>query len=268
MAMFLENLLGSTCKISVLRTLLFNPEKNFTINELAREAGCSPSTIYAQLAEIKEVTIYDPVTKTLEADMSNPYLIVLKKLFEVEKKVVETQNIFNVLSKSGQYYLTGESAIVARGLSRDFTVELNLLHLMADRKIVKIRGPLSVYSPIKIVIEEGKILPEDYDEIEISFQGWSGRIPVATVERAVIDALRRIDLIEKLDDVVEALLSPMMEIDEVLRMAKKRNVPKRTLAILQAILVTSGTIKEEKRINLPRKTWKLIEEAVQHVLAG
>ncbi len=266
--MFLETFLGSSCKISVLRILALNPEKSFTVTELAKRAGCSPSTVYAQITEMKGVVVYNPAARTIGINLLSPYFKVLENLFNTERKTMVLKDIFSVLSSFGQYYLTGETAIIVRGLTRDLTMEPNMLHLIGDRGIVKVRGPLSAYSPVKVIIEEEKIFPEDYDEIEVSFRGWSGQAPVATVEKAIIDVLRRVDLVDKLDDVVELLLSPIVEIKDVLKIAKERYSAKNTLNILNAILTTAGVVEGKGKVKLPRKVLLMIEEAVQHVLGS
>jgi hypothetical protein len=220
----IEKLLGTSAKVSAARVLVANPDRSFSLNELASASGCSPSTLYQQLDDLIGI-VAERTPEGIRVMKGSPLIAPLKRLFSVEKKLQAQQSIFEALSRLGRYYVTGSSGLYLRGLGRDFAPRIEKYLIICERRVAKSRGTLlSGFSEPRLRLVEDRISPADYDEIEVLIPSVKvKRLPVAVPERAIADSLWR--MADEGSDVAVtayAVLEKIVDMELAKKYARKR----------------------------------------------
>lgn len=274
----LEKILGTSGKISLLRAMLTARDECFSLNELARVSGLSTSTAFKEIRDLLGTLVdYDPLTKKYRA-RETPLSEALREIFELEKKMFKKAeaNIFGLLSGLGSYYITGTSAIVLRGLGRDFTASTDSLMIICDRKVSKVRGALmSLFPSYRLLLLEERIRPADFVEGEVYFGGAVARANLAVLEKAVIDALwgPRWEG-ENILYAMYCLLEQPLDIELLKRYAKGKGprVEGRLRGVMEIIGRATGTSYRLKDLRVGMGLEKSLrmkaEEVVERVLRG
>ena len=215
----IEKLLGTSAKVSAARVLVLNPDRSFSLNELASASGCSPSTLYQQLDDLVGV-IAERTPEGIRVLKGSPLIATLRRLFSVEKQLQGEHSVFEVLSRLGRYYVTGSSGLYLRGLGRDFAPRIEKYLIICERRVAKSRGTLlSGFSEPRLCLLEDRVSPADFEEIEVLIPSVRAkRLPVAVPERAVADSLWR--MAEEGPDVVMAAYAVLEKIVDI-ELAKK-----------------------------------------------
>ena len=120
----------------------------------------------------------------------------MRELFSCERKLIKDKdyNLFSLLNELGSYYITGSSAIVFRGLSYELQPSTASIFIVGERKIAKFRGLLrNIFSKYNLLIVEQSIEPKDYVEVEVYFENRFEKANLAILEKAIADALWKID---------------------------------------------------------------------------
>lgn len=183
--------MGTTAKIAILRVMLRNWDRDFSINELSKAAGLSPSTVFKEIKDLQTVVWRDPLTGKYRVRKMR-FTKTLRELFDIETETLATRKLglIDQLSGLGAYYISGTAAIILRGLARDFTTEPDPLLIICDRKISKLRGFLTnAYPRYRVLLVEDKIRPADFTENEVWIEGRTQKTYLAVVEKAVADAI-------------------------------------------------------------------------------
>jgi hypothetical protein len=220
----IEKILGTSAKVSATRVLVANPERSFSLNELASASGCSPSTLYQQLDDLVG-TIAERTPKGIRVLKGSPFIVPLRRLFSVEKHLQGEDSIFETLSRLGRYYVTGSSGLYLRGLGRDFAPRIEKYLIICERRVAKSRGTLLFgFSGPQLRLLEDRVSPADFEEIEVHIPSEKAvRLPVAVPERAIVDSLWRVA--EEGPDVVMvvyALLEKIVDVELVKKYARRR----------------------------------------------
>ena len=223
----IERVLGTSAKVSAARVLVLNPERWFSLNELASASGCSPSTIYQQVDDLVAV-IAERRPRGIRVLKGSPLFAPLKRLFLVEKQLQREGSIFEVLSRLGRYYVTGASALYLRGLGRDFSPKIENYLVVCERMVTKSRGSLlsNFLEPRLRLVEDG-VYPADFEEIEVLVPFVRARrLPVAVPEKAIADSLWRIaDEGSDVLVVVYVMLEKMIDVELIKKYARRRGRP-------------------------------------------
>jgi hypothetical protein len=220
----IEKILGTSTKVSAARVLVLNPDRSFSLNELASASGCSPSTLYQQLDDLVGV-IAERAPEGIRVLKGNRLIAPLRKLFSVEKQLQGEHSIFEVLSELGRYYVTGSSGLYLRGLGRDFAPGIRKYLIICERRVAKSRGTLlSGFREPRLSLLEDKVSTADFEEIEVLIPSVRAkRLPVAVPERAIADSLWR--MAEEGPDVAMAayaMLEKIVDIDLAKKYARRR----------------------------------------------
>jgi hypothetical protein len=220
----IEKVLGTSAKVSAARVLILNPDRSFSLNELASASGCSPSTLYQQLDDLVGV-IAERTPEGIRVLKGSPLIAPLRRLFSVEKQLQGEHSIFEVLSELGRYYVTGSSGLYLRGLGRDFAPRIEKYLIICERKVAKSRGTLlSGFSEPRLCLLEDKVSTADFEEIEVLIPSVRAkRLPVAVPERAIADSLWR--MAEEGPDVIiaaYALLEKIIDVELAKKYARRR----------------------------------------------
>ena len=268
----LERILGSTARVSLLRVLLTSEQRDWSINELARRAGISTSTAHKEVKNLLGIVLsQDPLTKKYLVEESQ-FTQVLGELFRLEAEKLKAGDIFSTLSELGFYYLSGSSAIILRGLSRDFLKAPNSFLFMCDRKISKLRGALLSLFPYKMLFVEEKIEPNDFSEVEVYFEGEIRRTNLAVLEKAVVDAIWKYSWEkDNITHVVYCLLEQPLDFELLVKYAKRkgRSVEGRLQTVLEILSRATGrkyilgNLRPERE---SREFRRKVEAAVEDVL--
>lgn len=220
----IERVLGTSAKVSAARVLVLNPERSFSLNELASASGCSPSTIYQQVDALVAV-IAERTPQGIRVLKESPLFAPLKRLFLVEKQLQREGSVFEVLSRLGRYYVTGASALHLRGLGRDFSPKIESYSVVCERRVTKSRGSLiSNFLTPRVRIIEDRVYPADFEEIEVLMPSVTARrLPVAVPEKAIADSLWRItDESSDVVVVVYVMLEKMIDVRLIKKYARRR----------------------------------------------
>jgi hypothetical protein len=220
----IEKVLGTSAKVSAARVLILNPDRSFSLNELASASGCSPSTLYQQLDDLVGV-VAERAPEGIRVVKSSPLIAPLRRLFSVEKRLQGEHSVFEVLSGLGRYYITASSGLYLRGLGRDFAPRIEKYLIICERKVAKSRGTLlSGFSEPRLCLLEDKVSTSDFEEIEVLIPSMRAkRLPVAVPERAIADSLWR--MAEEGPDVViaaYALLEKIIDVELAKKYARRR----------------------------------------------
>jgi hypothetical protein len=222
----IEKLLGTSTKVSAARVLVLNPERTFSLNELASASGCSPSTLYQQVDDLVGV-IAERAPEGIRVLRDSPIFVPLRRLFLVEKQLQGERSVFEALSRLGRYYVTGSSGLYLRGLGRDFSPKIEKYLVVCDRRVAKSRGALlsNLLEP-RVRLVEDRVSPTDFEEIEVFIPSMKvRRLPVAVPERAIADSLWRME--EEGTDVVMvvyAVLEKIVDVELVKKYARRRGI--------------------------------------------
>ncbi|MEM2866840.1 MAG: helix-turn-helix domain-containing protein [Candidatus Hadarchaeales archaeon] len=270
----LEKILGSSGKVSLLRALLTSGEEEFSLNELARRSGLSPSTALRELGELAELVEYDPFRKRYRAK-ETPLSKPLRELFDLERMKVGKSSLLTLLPQLGFYYLSGTPSLLLRGMGRDFTASPQRLMILCDRRISKVRGALlSLFPSYQLLLLEERMDPRDYLGGEVCFQGRMVEVNLAVTEKAVVDSLWRWRWEgENLVQALYCLLEQPLDLDLLKGYARRkgRKVEARLRRVLEVAGRAGGArfspegLRPEK---VERKFEELVEEAVDRVLRG
>ncbi|MEM3519651.1 MAG: hypothetical protein QW179_01405 [Candidatus Hadarchaeales archaeon] len=272
----LEKILGTSGKISLLRSMLTGGKESFSLNELARMSGLSTSTAFKEIRDLLDVVVdYNSSTKKY-AVKESPLSKAMREIFELEKKMVKEAGatVFDLLSGLGSYYVSGTSAIILRGLARDFTASTNSLMIICDRKVSKSRGAiLSFFPSYNILLLEEKIRPADFSEGEVYFEGRVVNTNLATLEKAVVDALWKPRWEgENISYAIYCLLEQPLDTELLKRYAKEKGpkVEERLTGVMEIITRATGASWDLKGLRARRGLEKSlgikVEEAIERVL--
>ena len=274
----IEKILGTSAKVSAVRVLVLNPDRSFSLNELASASGCSPSTLHQQLNDLVGV-IAERTPEGIRVLKGSRLIAPLGRLFSVEKQLQGERSIFEVLSRLGRYYVTGSSGLYLRGLGRDFAPRIEKYLIICERRVAKSRGTLlSAFKEPRLCLLEDKVSPADFEEIEVLIPSLSAkRLPVAVPERAIADSLWR--MAEEGPDVViaaYALLEKIIDVELAKKYARRRGalVEARMRWLLneinragrRTVFDLSGLRSGPARI--PRKVAGEIQGAIMRVLGS
>jgi hypothetical protein len=271
----LEKILGTAARISLLRVLLTEKEREWSLNELAREAGLSTSTVFKEAKNlVGTVLSHDPLTKRYWVN-ETPFTQALRKLFMLEKEGFEAADLFGTLGRLGSYYLSGSSAVVLRGLARDFTTTADSLLIVCDRRISKLRGALmKLFPAYRLLLVEESIRPADFVEGEIYFGGEVRRANLAVLEKAVVDALWRFRWEgENLGHALYCLVERRMDPELLVKYAREkgRKVEGRLRMVMEILSRVTGADYGLEALRPGREERELrrrVERAVEDVLGS
>jgi hypothetical protein len=274
----LEKVLGSQAKISILRVLASRPEGSFSLNELSRLSGCAVSTVAVQIKELVGIVVsYNDETGKYGIIRDSLLYGALDRLFSTEARMKKPENPFLFLSQVGGYFVSGSSALVLRGLSRDFTGSPRRLLLICDRTVARRRGMImTLLLPLKALLVENEVQARDYVEMEASLGRGRVMLNVAVIERAVADALWRVEWERAdLDQVVYAMMEEPLDLEVLKRYARDHGevTESRLLWVLQTIEAMTMQRPSTRRLRAaktppPRWFRGTVVEAVKRVLGS
>lgn len=268
----LEQILGTSARVALLRILLSNSERTYSLNELARLAGLSPSTAFKEVLRLREVVGRDPISGRYQIQKTR-LTKALQKVFEMESELVAGKPLFDRLSELGFYYISGTAALILRGLARDFTTEPAALLIVCDRKLSKLRGAItSLYREYEILVLEDRIRPADFTENEVYLKGRPSKANLAVVEKAIVDAVWKWKWEgESLAHAIYCLMERTLDAELMKRYAREKGpyverhlkYALETVGRLQGVRIdTSGLA----RGSVERGYERGVEEAVERVL--
>jgi hypothetical protein len=226
----IEKLLGTSAKVSAARVLVVNPDRSFSLNELASASGCSTSTLYQQLDDLVGI-IAERTPEGIRVLKGSPFIAPLRRLFSVEKQLQGEDSIFETLSRLGRYYVTGSSGLYLRGLGRDFAPRIEKYLIICERRVAKSRGTLlSGFSGPQLRLLEDRVSPADFEEIEVLIPSVRAkRLPVAVPERAIADSLWRIA-----DEGPDAVMAAYAVLEKIVDIELAKKYARRRGALVEA----------------------------------
>jgi hypothetical protein len=271
----LERILGTAARVSLLRVLLREEGKEWSLNELAREAGLSTSTAFKEARNLVGVVLsHDPLTKRYWV-RETPLTGVLRQLFSLEREELGAADLFETLGRLGSYYLSGSSAIILRGLARDFTTTTDSLLIVCDRRISKLRGALmSLFPAYRLLLVEEGVRPADFVEGEIYFGGEVRRANLAVLEKAVVDALWKFRWEgENLSHALCCLIEQRLDPELLVKYAREkgRRMEGRLRMVMEVLGRVAGTDYRPEVLRPAREERELrrrVERVVEDVLGS
>ncbi len=221
--------------------MLASKEKSFSLNEIARISGLSPSTAFKEIKDLEgTLVVHDPETKRFSV-RETALTSAMRQIFDIEKKLYKTADmtIFDMLSDLGAYYVTGTPAIALRGIGPSTAPATDSLMVICNRKVSKLRGAMmNLFSNYRLLLLEGDVKKDDFAEEKVRFMGVSTKTNLARLERAVVDAIWRPGWEgENISLAFHCLLERKLDAELLKRHARERgpDVEARLMVVVEAI---------------------------------